>query len=393
MKRVVVLCATLAMFLSSCSMQQIQINDLAIVTAVGIDLNEENGNVLLSAQIIRPADARGQTGAPSGGTGEPIYTISAEGKTLFSTIRNLARMSSRRVYWAHNFLIVMNEKYAKKGIRDMIDFFTRNNELRMNTWVAVTPDQASELVSTITGLEVVPGEAIDKLFRYSKIVAESPRTNMMRLQEAYLNPTSHPVLAKLQLQNRGISNKKPQAYGSLNQVELSGTAVFKEDKMVGWLTPEQSRSLLMFISKIESAVTVIPCRDLEDQQVTLEIMEQTLQVTPTYKHERPGFHLAIQAQAKMVESGCQESYEEMRPYLTDELEKSIQAQTQSLLKASQQQYGADFLKLGEVFHNRYPSEWKTVGDQWDDLYPEAEMKLEVQADLSSSVLKLNGLTK
>lgn len=152
-----------------------EINDLAMVMAVGIDKGE-NGQVKITTQIVRPADSRGSTGAPSGQTGDPIWSATAESETLFDAIRNLSTFSSRRVFWAHNYAIVINEDYAREGIGDVVDFFTRNPELRMRTWVMVTPDEASKLVSTITGLEVIPGEALNKLFRYNRISVQAPRT-------------------------------------------------------------------------------------------------------------------------------------------------------------------------------------------------------------------------
>lgn len=368
---------------------QRQINDLALVAAVGLDKGSKPNTVMLTAQIVRPADARGQTGAPSGGTGEPIYSVQAEGETIFEAIRNLARFSSRRVYWAHNFIIVINEDYAKAGIADMIDFFSRNHELRMNTWVTVSPNPASEVVSTITGLEVVPGEAVDKLFRFNEIVSEAPRTNLTKLQESFLSDFTHPVLAKLTLKNRGISNKKPSEFGSLKQIELSGTAVFKHDKMVGWLTPDQSRALLLFIEQVDSGVEIIKCPDLPNQNATLEIKRQSLHVTPMNGDSVPTFKVDVRTSAEMVESGCHLTYQDMRGYLEEQLNSQVKERVQSLVKAVQQKFKVDILKLGEIYENEYPSEWRRLQTDWKDIFPRTAVNIHSNAKVTSAVLKLN----
>ncbi|PZD97188.1 Ger(x)C family spore germination protein [Paenibacillus sambharensis] len=319
--QVMTLLLVCSLLLSGCG--QRQLNELGLVAAVGLDPGKEPGSVRLTAQIVRPADARGQTGAPTGGVGEPIYSVSAEGRTIFEAIRNMARYSTRRVYWAHNYLIVMNEDYAKAGVTDMVDFFTRNHELRMNTWVAVTPDNASEVVSTITGLEVVPGEAIDKLMRFSEIVAEAPRTNIMRLQEMHLTPHTQIVLAKLQLKKRGIPNKSPEKGATLKQLELSGAAVFREDKMEGWLSPKESNAMLLFLQDIKSGVIVQPCPDEENRYITLEVRQQRVQVKPEMKEGEPTFSVSVSTQASMVELGCRASYAELRPSLEKQLADEI----------------------------------------------------------------------
>lgn len=366
-----------------------EIDELAMVTAVGFDKDKESGQIRITAQIVRPSDARGQTGAPSGGTGEPIYSASAEGESIFAAIRNLARYSTRRVFWAHTFIIVVNEDVAKEGLTDLLDFFTRNHETRMNTWIVATPDPASEIVSTITGLEVVPGEALDKLFRYSEIVAEAPRTNIMRFEETFLSESSHPVLAKIQLQNRGISNKKPEQFGSLKQIELSGTAVFKQDKMVGWLSPKESRGLLFFIENVESGVVVLPCPDESSprkKKVTVELKDQKFDVTPSYHQGKPKFDLHLTTYADVVESECPIPLEEMKKSLESELKEELQMEIEGVIEKAQETYKADFLKLGEAFNNRFPSEWKELQKNWDHEFTQAEMKVHVDAHINSPVL-------
>lgn len=184
----------LILLLSGCAGKR-ELNDLALVMAVGIDKGEGENAFKVTAQIARPADARGQTGAPSGQTGEPIFIIVGQGESLFDAIRDLSSFTTRNVFWAHNQVIVINEDLAKEGIAQVIDFFTRNPELRMRTWVVITPEKASTLVSTVTGLELIPGEALNKLFRYGEISNVAPNSQIMDVQAAYLSQSSQPIIA------------------------------------------------------------------------------------------------------------------------------------------------------------------------------------------------------
>lgn len=363
-----------------------QINELAIVSAVGLDVGEKPGTVKLSAQIMRPADVRGQTGAPSGGTGEPVYSVSAEGSSIFDAIRNLGRFTSRRVYWAHNFLIVMHENYARRGIDDMVDFFTRNRELRMNTWVAVTPDPPDELISTITGLEVVPGEAVDRLFRNNLVTGLAISSNMMNLEEQYLSESTQPVVAKLQLQPRGISNKKPEEHGSLMQVELAGAAAFQESKMVGWLSPEETRGLLFFLQEFRSGIEVVSCPNNENK-VSLEFRNAKLKATPSVPNGEPAFRIRLTADADIVENGCGISLVTHRRALADELSERLRAKIESVLKKAQKDYRVDLLKLGDRLRNQYPREWRKLKGDWPAAFSEAKMTVEVRTKIKSNVVR------
>ncbi|HLO11675.1 MAG TPA: Ger(x)C family spore germination protein [Pseudoneobacillus sp.] len=375
--------------LTSCGAKR-EINELALVMAVGID-KAKDGGVEVTVQVARPADARGQTGAPSGNTGDPIWAASAEGKTIFEAIRNLAAFSTRRVFWAHNFAIVISEDLAKEGIQDVLDFFTRNQELRMRTWIIVTPDKAKEVVSTLTGLEVIPGEAIDKLFRYSQITAVSPKSELIDVQAAFLSESSEPVIARVKLVDRGVSNKKPGQQGAYQQIQLSGAGVFKGEKLVGTLSSEETKGLLPFIEKVESGVVVLKCPRDESKSITLETKHEKFDVIPGYKKNKPSFLIKMKLDTDVVEASCPftiDNNQEVKE-LEKELEKSVKENIETVVKKAQKEYQSDFLELGKVFNNKYPSEWKKMKNTWPQQFADAKVKVKVDADIRSAVLLYN----
>ncbi|BDH63039.1 germination protein [Lysinibacillus sp. PLM2] len=379
--------SSLVILLAGCT-GKTEINDLGLVMAVGLDKGEEEGTIQITAQIVRPADARGQTGAPSGQTGEPIWSTTATGDSIFSAIRHLGRHSSRRIYWAHNYIIAINEELAKEGISDIIDFFTRNHQLRMRTLVAVTPDPASELVSTITGIEVVPGQAIDDLFLYNTISSAAPRTEMLDLQKAYLSESTHPVLARLSLNEHGISNKEPSNTPTLKQVELDGNGVFKNDKLIGTISADDTMGLMFFLENVKSSAIVTNCTDDPNETITVEIKSEKFEVTPTYENNQVGFDVQFNTNVQLVEAGCPFSIqnEQQVQKLEEQLEESIKGKIEKVLQLAQEEFKVDILELGNTFNNRYPAEWKEISQNWDSVFAEAKVNTSVDVQITSSAL-------
>lgn len=373
--------------LSGC-LGKTEINDLGIVMAVGLDKGEKEGTIQITAQIVRPADARGSTGAPSGQTGEPIWSITASGDSIFDAIRHLGSSASRRIYWAHNFAVVINEDLAKEGINDIIDFFTRNHQLRMQTLVMVTPDPASEVVSTITGIEVIPGQAINDLFLYNNFTASAPQTQIIDLQKSYLNETTQPVLARVSLNKHGISNKKPTAEPTINQIELDGAGVFKGDKMIGKVSAEDTMGLLFFLENAKSAAVVTSCPSNKDQSMTVELKTENFHVTPTYKNNQVGFNVKLKSAVQLVEAGCPFSIakEQQVQQIEEQIENKLKEKIDKTLQLAQEEYKVDFLELGEIFKNRYPAEWKKIVSKWDEEFPNAKVNTQVDVKLTSSSL-------
>lgn len=375
----------LLLLLAGCGKQEL--NQMALVMAVGLD-KDKSGTYRVTAQIVRPADARGSTGAPSGGTGEPVWTASAEGASIFEAIRNLSRFSSRRVFWAHNKVIVVGEDLAKDNIVDLMDFFTRNHELRMNTWIVMTPGKAADLVITKTGMEVVPGDSIDRLFRFSPIVSEAPRTTIKEVTSAYLSRTSNPVMAIVKKKKRVRNADSGSEFGSKDQVELSGTAVFRKEKMVGTLTPEESRALLWFIDKVDSGVFTLPCPDNPKLPTSLELKHAKFKIEPGFADDQVSFDIKLDAQLDLVELGCPTplTIAEAADQLEEAAAKKIQGDVLSMLNKAQKVYKTDFLDLGKTFQNRYPGKWMQIHGKWSQYLQEADIKVQVSANIKNPVL-------
>lgn len=378
----------LCFFLSACVGKR-EINDLALVLAVGLDEGSKKGNVKITTQIVRPADARGQTGAPSGQTGEPIHSLVAEGKTIFEAIRNLSSFSSRRVFWAHNTIIVINEDLAKKGISNIIDFFTRNPELRMRTLIVVTPNKASEVVSTMTGLEVIPGETLHKLFRYTQLSSFAPKSEIMDLLSAYLNKSSEPVLARVFLDEVEVSNKKPEKGTTIKQVKLEGAGIFKGDKLVGILSGNETRGLLFFREKLDSGIITIPCSDNANRNISIELENQNFNLKPTLTNDKIGFNANLKTTTSVVEAGCSSfsiDNEEQVKELEKKIEKKLKKEIEGTISKIQKKYKADVLELGKVFENKYPAKWRQVEDKWEDVFPKVEISVNVNSEIKDGTL-------
>ena len=371
-------------FLCGCGAKE-EIDELALVMAVGLDKGDDN-QIWVTAQIARPADVRGDKGA--GGTGgEPIWTATGEGKTIFEAIRNLARFSSRRVYWGHNMLIVISEEVAREGIVDIIDFFSRNNELRMRTWVVVTEKKANEVVSIKTGLEIIPGNSIDKLFRYSPIVAEAPASDMMKLSSSFLGEHTHPYLAMVHIKDRGIDKENPNEFGTMPQIELYGTAIFHGAKMVGKLGPRESRGMLWFVEEVGNVIVPVKCPN-GNENASIELRDNGFDLTPIYKDGHVSFKVKVKADTDLVELGCvtDRNLTEVMEELEEEVAVYLKQDIEAMLSKVQKEFKVDVIRLGRTFQGKYPQHWNKIKDDWDEMFPDIPIEVTVDVLLNNPQL-------
>ncbi len=370
----------------------IDINDLALVMAIGVDTKGTSHQVEVTAQIARPADAVGQTGAPTGGTGEPTWTAKAQGRSLFEAMRNLMRYASRRIYFAHNKVIVFSEAYARQGLADAIDFFSRNHELRMRTWVAITPKKASDLVATKTGMQVIPADSIEKMFRYSGFAAKAPRINLMQLEADLLSPTSDPVLPKVDLLQNGLAMSSTDKKKSETQVELAGAGIFERDRFRGWLTNRETQGLLWFISPPHSRVYVFGC-PTSDQKVSVEIKKYHFTLMPKWLKNRLSYDVSLDDDAQLVEVGCR--YSLFDPGNKKAVEQQVNQRMATEIRQvwrRMQKEKLDFLRLGDHLKAMYPWRTESHRDDFDQLLPSIQLTLHIHTQLRSAALLQQPMT-
>jgi spore germination protein KC len=376
----------LLLLLTGCGKQEI--NQMAIVMAVGFDKAPDSNEVIVTAEMVRPAEARGQSGISSGGSGRPTWTVSAKGESIFEAIRNMARFTSRRIFWAHNKIVIFGEDYARQGITDALDFLTRNHELRMNTWVVVTPGKASKIVSMQTGIETVTGDSLDRLFRFSKFSAAAPKTDMKTVTASYLSKNSNPIIAMVDTIKRNRKENSTSVLGDKEEVELAGTAVFRKEKMLGTLNDKESRALLWFVQKARSGIYKLPCPDQPKLPASLELRDSRFNVIPRYQEDRASFQISLELDMDLVELGCPSTMEmeDIITQLEKDASKMISNEILSLLNKAQHVYKTDFLELGKVFQNQKPHLWKQIKGRWTQVFSQAEMTVDVNVHVKSPVL-------
>lgn len=151
----------IVMLLTGC-WNRIEINDVAIVTAIGLDL-VGGDRILLSLQVAVPSKL-GPTGASSGGSNEKgSFVISETGSTVSEAYRNIQYKLSRRIFFSQSRVLLIGSDLAKKGISHIIDFHTRYQEPRINSFIMFTKGKAYKIIKSTPNFESVSTEETKEL--------------------------------------------------------------------------------------------------------------------------------------------------------------------------------------------------------------------------------------
>ncbi|WP_324715307.1 Ger(x)C family spore germination C-terminal domain-containing protein [Carboxydochorda subterranea] len=242
-----------------------EIESLAVATAMAVDRAPDGNGILLTGafSIPQPTAASGiggggAGGGASGGTipfarttfgprGPTAWITGATGPSLVEARERLEEVSPRQPFWAHLRLIVVGERLAASGLRQVLESVARDREFRRTSWLAVARGMPAyrllDLPGPFTG-------SPEHLARLEDILRRTAVTAIpQRLHEflaAYEQPGIDPVAP-------GFVAEKPLApdmrlvplpageWPAVARVE--GTAIFQDDRLVGWLSGEETRAL------------------------------------------------------------------------------------------------------------------------------------------------------
>lgn len=200
----------------------------------------------------------------------------------------------------HSRFIVFGEEFARSGIREALDFFYREGEVRETNFVVVAKGaKASEFVWGEYELEPMPSRGALGVIKQvaqelSTIVmvtlndflqmmeAEGIEAVASRAEQVWRPPSQDP---RGQLKNEVIAVSGRE----------TGAAAFKGDKLAGWLDKVQARGLQWVRGKVRSGILLIEQPGKENKLASIEILRATSTVTPKISEGRPSIQIKVDA--------------------------------------------------------------------------------------------------
>lgn len=167
MKKILVIILTL-LFCTGCFDYK-EINDLAIISAIGIDY--ENDEYIITLEILNDQIDKASSKITS-------YTKTGSGKTPTSAIENAADKLSKELIFNHIKLMILSKSIVETKFDNIIDLFLRNTYFRENFYVISSTDTKPEdLLNHTTNEAPIASTAITDTL---ESISYSSNTNILK---------------------------------------------------------------------------------------------------------------------------------------------------------------------------------------------------------------------
>ncbi|MGA4515731.1 spore gernimation protein GerC [Solibacillus silvestris] len=371
-----------------------ELNELAITLALGIDKVEGEDEYEVTAQVVVPSAV-----SMKDGTGGATVTLFTEnGETVYEALRRMTKVSPRKIYPGHLQMLIIGEELAKEGIGESLDLLARDWELRPDFYVVVAKDvTAREILNVTTDLESIPAS---KMFAGLKVSEKAwAGTYGVTLDELIVDLISEgkeAVLTGIQLAGNkqiGSTQQNIESISKPAQIKYDNLAVFKEDRLMGWLTEQDSRGYSGITNSVKSTVTSISCPN--EGKSTIEVTNFHSKVEGNIVHGKPEVNIHTKAEGKVGEVRCKIDLK--NPEAIQELEKIYEKEATRIINETidvlQQEYQSDIFGFGEAIHRSNPQEWDQIKENWDEEFSDltvnvkVDMKIRLTGTVNSSFLE------
>jgi len=356
---------------------------LALILAMGFDLDEKTGDFKLIAQIANPLGMGGEgpEGGGGGGTQEAVWVVAASGETPFMASRNLITKSTRQIEYSHTAAVLFSEDIARQGLQPLVDYMDRERQFRLVAHPFVVEGDVRKALEADFPLEEMGAVGFVRHHFYTSQQSGATRDVILRnLFHTFTQPGWEATLPRLHL----ITDEE----GKLIQeapVEVTGAAVFKRDRMVGWLNEKETRGLNWVLNDLNRAFYVLDSPVEEGRPSTVEILQVSSRMRARVQGDRVTITLEIEADGRLQETMTEKDWLSRDSDLTQSLDRrlaqAIRNDIQLAVKTAQQEFNSDIFGFGNLLYRTLPRDWRRLSGRWDEIFPRVQVNILVDANV------------
>ena len=341
------------------------VEELSSVLAIGLDISDSEQEPLsLTIQIVKPDTSEG------GGT-----KIKTETKTVNCNSFNLglAMLNLENLYelnLSHCSAIVISENLAKKGFETAIHTLNNNIEIRPTCNVLICQNSAKEFLETASKLEDVSARFYNSFINSANTTSYVTQCKLSDFYASTNNDVKEPVAIYSFLKDENI--------------ESLGLAVFKERVMIGRLSGLDTLCYNILTNNFDKGTIEVYNENQPTIPLTLSIAKSgKTKIEVKLEKDHIIAYCEISVDAKLLSSidTVDLSSEKTQKQIESEINKFLEEHMLQLLYKTSKEYNSDIVGFKGFFRKNFLTEEELNKYNWDELFPQIEYRLNINAHL------------
>lgn len=384
------LCACLA--LAGC-WDRTEIEDTAYVISLGMDAAGD-GEYLWIFRFARPEQRGTGAQARPGPQGLASAVEIARAATLVQATQIIQANLGRVVSLTQLRQLLIGEELARQGITPIVSQLIRHHEVRLGVGLSVAKGPARELMKVFVPVfDTNPAKVFEGFMLVNKRVHTAPPvrfqqfyTSLLAAGEdpvavlAAINPYVHADPADLpSMAGRSLTGGEFPRTGG-NPTEQAGTAVFRRDRLVGYLSVDETAALLAFRGRMGKVYSTWSDPLEPGQTISIRLgQENKPKIRTGLAGGKPRIHIKLQIEGEVLAVTGKTSYtfpknrRILERYIARAWEKDV---IKPLLSRVYGEWGADPAGFGHAFRKNFASLDAWLAWQWPDRIRDLQVTVE-----------------
>ena len=344
----------LILLLTGCYDQK-ELNTITIMTAT--EINKIDDEFVVNAQVVNP-----QSSDKTVNVQAPFIIYEGKGKTIHEAYRQIKLQSSRYLYPNHMEILIINEKLAKEDIKQIIDLFLRIPDVRTEFYVLVGKND--NILNITTPIDDVSATSIlDTMETNNKYLGITNFVTFNDFANMELNKKLEVILPSIEAVNyteesENISNTESTKIKSL--YKLGNLAIFKDNKLEGYLTEDESTTYNIIKNKAKSILITYECE--KNKYMTVEATDIKSDISTKNKE----INIKVEMTGNINETMCSIKLNDEKNIkkIEKELKEYINTKIETCIDNVRNTYNSDVFGFLDIIYKQDYKTYKKIENNW-----------------------------
>jgi len=377
--------------------QRKEITDIAVVRIKGLDMIGDEA-VLSAVSIDTQGESASSSSSGDGETSGNNSVLVSKGSSFKLAEKDAQAYTDKAIDAGHLRYTFIGEETAKNDFNAPISYIATNEEIRLSTKVYIIKGYTSEeFLAKVINNRYDISEKLRNITENNKqlgLTTDIELKDIMGRIEADINKGIVPVL-ELQEEkvisqgesssSSGDSDSSESSNNRENQnvnFNLGGYAVFKDLKLVGYLTTEQSIGYNFIKNYIQSIALTV--KSLSNKKLEIGLTEANTDI----EFEFDGnivkkVKIEVRAKANLEETDLVNKYftPEERTNLEQQIKDQIKGNIESAINVAKE-LDVDYFNLTEdILSKKHPYKYEKTKNNIDNIWKDVEVEVTVEAEI------------
>ncbi|MDD2375892.1 MAG: Ger(x)C family spore germination C-terminal domain-containing protein [Clostridia bacterium] len=415
------------------------------IITIGIDKGIEDSKNYRITTIAEKFGANSSNS--SSGQSKIADVVTIEGTTILEAITKIALFKDKSLFLGHMKYILISEDIAKENVLDILDFFIRNNELRMTTTIVIVKNTSAEAFIRVgEDIKIFTTDLLDGAFHNVGELSISEKVKLSNIIQTFNNTYADvyipaislfyrdldkvEVSSKKESSSEGLSGLKEEGIvqegnnleigkslqkvgssegsssgksssgesssgesssgesGSSKKTEepyinLDGFATFKGTKLIGYISGFTARGLNWMNSKVESSIIVL--KDDNDKKISVKVASSNSKIKINMNGDVPEATVKIKFVTFVAEVMSQEDIfkKDKLKKLEEQQNDTVKKEVESMLDYAKKN-DIDITKISDEIYHQYPLKWDNIKDKWKEIFKTMKINVDVESNINKS---------